>query len=250
MRGGGERSLCWLKEGRKISLLMVSLLWTGVWSQNVGIGTTTPTAMLHIQVPTGYAMPLLKAEQQGTTAPYLIVLPNGHVGIGIANPSEVLDVAGNVQFSGALMPSGNAGSAGQVLVSQGPGLAPQWQSVNNLGINCNNSINEYGPFVDANGDSVAACTVTMNFIQCLQACNSSTYKGLVDWRIPLIDELYLYKRSGGMDYNSWASCYHWAGPLAGIDGSGAGYGYIFRPSDALINTDVATSSSYYCRCVR
>jgi len=48
----------------------------------------------------------------------------GDVGIGTATPSERLDVAGNVRFSGALMPAGNAGTSGQVLVSQGAGLPP------------------------------------------------------------------------------------------------------------------------------
>jgi hypothetical protein len=42
------------------------------------------------------------------------------------NPTEVLDVAGNVKFSGALMPNGNAGTNGQVLASTGPGTSPVW----------------------------------------------------------------------------------------------------------------------------
>ncbi|MGQ9863017.1 MAG: hypothetical protein ACUVRD_00825 [Bacteroidia bacterium] len=52
-----------------------------------------------------------------------------NVGIGVPNPVQRLDVAGNVQFSGALMPAGIAGLAGQVLTSQGPGAAPVWQSI-------------------------------------------------------------------------------------------------------------------------
>jgi len=55
---------------------------------------------------------------------------NGNVGIGIATPAQRLDVNGNVQFSGALMPNGNAGTSGQVLVSQGSGQAPVWQTLN------------------------------------------------------------------------------------------------------------------------
>ncbi|MGQ9863701.1 MAG: hypothetical protein ACUVRD_04370 [Bacteroidia bacterium] len=49
-----------------------------------------------------------------------------NVGIGIPNPTQRLDVAGNVQFSGALMPGGNPGAAGDVLRSQGPNQAPVW----------------------------------------------------------------------------------------------------------------------------
>ncbi len=50
----------------------------------------------------------------------------GYVGLGVATPSERLDVVGNVKFSGALMPSNIAGMAGQVLRSAGAGVAPIW----------------------------------------------------------------------------------------------------------------------------
>ena len=57
---------------------------------------------------------------------------NGNVGIGTTAPSERLHVQGNVRFSGALMPGGNSGTSGQVLVSQGTGTAPVWQSLSSL----------------------------------------------------------------------------------------------------------------------
>jgi len=57
---------------------------------------------------------------------------NGNVGIGTGAPSERLDVQGNVRFSGALMPGGNPGTSGQVLVSQGAGTAPVWQPLSSL----------------------------------------------------------------------------------------------------------------------
>ena len=53
---------------------------------------------------------------------------NVKVGIGTTAPSEILDVAGNVKFSGALMPGASAGTSGQVLTSAGPGAAPTWQA--------------------------------------------------------------------------------------------------------------------------
>jgi len=54
---------------------------------------------------------------------------DGNTGIGVAVPQEKLDVDGNVQFSDALMPAGDAGTTGQMLVSQGAGTAPVWQDV-------------------------------------------------------------------------------------------------------------------------
>lgn len=56
------------------------------------------------------------------------ILNNGNVGIAQTNPTEKLDVVGNIKFSNALMPNNLAGTTGQVLVSQGSGVAPIWQS--------------------------------------------------------------------------------------------------------------------------
>ncbi|NPA34839.1 MAG: hypothetical protein GXO48_07940, partial [Chlorobi bacterium] len=95
-------------------------------SQNVGVGTLAPQARLHVIAPGNYVAPLLKVEINGSTSPHLIVLPDGKVGIGVSNPSEALDVSGNVQFTGALMPGGDAGTSGFVLMSQGAGNPPVW----------------------------------------------------------------------------------------------------------------------------
>ncbi len=61
-------------------------------------------------------------------AEHMRITPGGNVGIGTATPAEKLHVEGNVRFSGALMPNGNAGTLGKALVSQGPGVPPIWVS--------------------------------------------------------------------------------------------------------------------------
>lgn len=58
-----------------------------------------------------------------------ILNASGNVGIGTATPTEKLDVAGNIKFSGALMPNNIAGSTGQVLTSAGVGVAPTWVTI-------------------------------------------------------------------------------------------------------------------------
>ncbi len=124
LMGGGGNSLI-ISKFLAIAAILCSPLFSQ--AQNVGIGTITPSARLHIEVPSGFTSPVLQVNQQGSATPYLIIQPDGKVGIGVASPSEALDVSGNIQFSGALMPGGNAGAAGQVLVSQGVGNAPVWQ---------------------------------------------------------------------------------------------------------------------------
>jgi len=60
---------------------------------------------------------------------------NGKLGIGKQFPSEKLDVFGNFRLSGAFMPNNLAGSSGQILISQGAGSPPIWNSVNSLTLN-------------------------------------------------------------------------------------------------------------------
>lgn len=55
-------------------------------------------------------------------------LPAVNVGIGTNAPTQKLDVTGNLRVSGAFMPNGIAGTAGQVLTSNGGATAPVWQN--------------------------------------------------------------------------------------------------------------------------
>lgn len=57
------------------------------------------------------------------------------VGIGATNPTEKLQVEGNLRFSGALMPNNIAGTTGQVLLSSGADNAPVWSDVSSLASN-------------------------------------------------------------------------------------------------------------------
>jgi len=59
----------------------------------------------------------------------LFVEDDGNVGIGTTNPSEVLDVIGNVEFSGSLEPNADAGTSTEVLTSAGADSPPLWKTV-------------------------------------------------------------------------------------------------------------------------
>lgn len=69
----------------------------------------------------------------------IVSLNGNNFGVGTTSPAQRLDVSGNIQFSGALMPSGNAGTSGQILTSQGPGLPPVWQTPASIPVYGNNA---------------------------------------------------------------------------------------------------------------
>ena len=72
----------------------------------------------------------------------------GNLGIGTNNPAEKLDVAGNVRFTGALMPNGIAGTSGYVLVSQGSSNPPQWVLLSSI-----ETDPVYSSWIDASGST-------------------------------------------------------------------------------------------------
>ena len=68
------------------------------------------------------------ANDYGLSDTKMIIKNDGKIGIGTESPDEKLDVAGNIKFSGALMPNNNSGSSGQVLTSSGTGV-PTWTTI-------------------------------------------------------------------------------------------------------------------------
>ncbi|MFU8844698.1 MAG: hypothetical protein ACNA7V_12925 [Bacteroidales bacterium] len=112
---------------------------------NIGVGTTTPSQKLEVSgnlktggfIMTGGAGAgkVLTSDASGqaawtdsqwTTSGNNIYKLNGNVGIGTYNPSQRLDVNGNLKTTGFMMPTG-AGS-GKVLTSDASGIAT-WQTV-------------------------------------------------------------------------------------------------------------------------
>ncbi|GBD07662.1 hypothetical protein HRbin21_01493 [bacterium HR21] len=87
------------------------------------LGGNTLTSEQALGTLSGHDLPIYTAGSER-----MRITTSGNVGIGTASPGERLDVAGNVRFSGALMPAGMPGAGGQVLVSQGAGTAPVWSN--------------------------------------------------------------------------------------------------------------------------
>jgi len=147
---------------KAIYLMLFLHLSLHIKSQNVGIGTSIPSAPLHIKAGLGEILrldgssPYISFFNGGnykgyiwhngtrmelgssTTEPVVIsadytsspayFTPGGRLGLGIPSPSEKLDVDGNINLNGLIKVNGNAGTPGQVLTSNGTS-DPNWTSV-------------------------------------------------------------------------------------------------------------------------
>jgi len=82
-------------------------------SADLAIGTTTSNAIRFVVA--------------GAATDAMTISTASNVGVGVA-PSYKLDVAGDVNFTGALRTSGNAGTSGFVLQSKGA-AAPEWVDI-------------------------------------------------------------------------------------------------------------------------
>ncbi|MFT3826183.1 MAG: hypothetical protein QM731_19830 [Chitinophagaceae bacterium] len=100
-----------------------TLIGSSAWSLGGnGVASTT-----NIGTTTGFDLPFITSNTERmrlTTA--------GRLGIGNTTPTEILDVTGNMKFSGALMPNNTAGTSGYLLTSAGTGSAPTWTNPSTL----------------------------------------------------------------------------------------------------------------------
>ncbi len=103
------------------------------------------------------------------------VLSTGNIGMGTAVPTEILHVAGNLRIDNAFMPGNNAGTAGQVLSSQGAGVAPTWINLGSLvplgSFSISNNENLPDNFTSSCSDSTAFADFTPRAINDLSTLN-------------------------------------------------------------------------------
>ncbi len=118
---------------RKLLVLLAGIGSLSMEAQKVGIGTTNPEATLHVDHILGSSFPAVITTIGVDTV--FVITSDKKIGIGTGNPKEQLHVNGNIVLEGSLMPSGNAGNPGQVLISQGNNVPPIWVDPLSIGDN-------------------------------------------------------------------------------------------------------------------
>ena len=133
-------------------MLVLLFIGTNLSAQNVGIGTVSPQVKLHL-TSTNTALRLENSttitgkswdihstnlghfqitDQNVGLTRFHIQSSNGNVGVGNTSPTEKVHISGNLRLDNAFMPNNLAGNLGDILVSQGPGVAPQWKPIGNV----------------------------------------------------------------------------------------------------------------------
>lgn len=92
---------------------------SGFWKTNGNAGTNSGANFIGTTTNNSLSIRTNSVQR-------MVVDSTGNVGIGVSNPSQKLDVAGNLRITQAFMPGGNAGTSGQLLVSGGNNTAPTW----------------------------------------------------------------------------------------------------------------------------
>lgn len=99
------------------------------------VGNSSSPGNMSIETtPTGAIIPVERILVQstgnvrfdGADNTMFVDAVNNRTGFGTAGPTERVDISGNLRVSGAFMPNNTAGTSGQLLQSNGPGVAPTW----------------------------------------------------------------------------------------------------------------------------
>jgi len=104
------------------------------------------------------------------------IAANGNVGIGTAaDPTQKLEVTGNIRLSGAFMPGNSAGSANQILLSNGTTTPPTWTPFSFQNNAATTTIGKYfSQFsVDSNWASNTYRTFTIRDVDCRESSSIS-----------------------------------------------------------------------------
>jgi hypothetical protein len=113
--GGGTAQIQYNNTGAFDGADSIVIIESG--GDRMGVGRINPTARLHVQA-TGISGSVDALRVDNSSGNPLFEVENGGKTIAV----------GQVQIGGALMPNNNAGTAGQVLVSQGSLTFPVWRT--------------------------------------------------------------------------------------------------------------------------
>jgi len=155
--------------GQKISMSWGGSITTGSPSYGYGLlfgdnnaeGSSIVNYRENIGVDNDNAIAFFTREHTAGLREVVRINSDGNVGISTTTPAQRLDVSGNAQFSGALMPAGNAGITTYVLSSTGSGNAPTWVDPSTLGTNYwQKNSNVLSPVTITDAVSVGSTTPT------------------------------------------------------------------------------------------
>ncbi len=224
-----------------------------VSSQNVGINIgyqgnlPDNSAILHLDVsggpPKGLLIPMvsLSSTTDQTTIPspahgLIVFNTNPNMTGGNGQGFYYWDTTGTDSWRFMLVTSNGPGSAGQVLVSQGPGLAPQWSS----------TVPGAGDNTGANITMFTAIKGFMDWPTCYTTCRNATDGGYTDWRMPTVDEVMWRFYTGAIPLpGGICNCYIWTASPS----TNPSYWIIYQEGTPSWSA-VYYNSNYYCRCVR
>ena len=96
------------------------------YNDAAGVGTRVASVQVKRSSSNNNSTMTLSTMNSGSILPSLFIGATQWVGILNQSPLAALDVTGNIRFSGALTPNGNAGTPGQYLSSGGPTGTPTW----------------------------------------------------------------------------------------------------------------------------